>query len=130
VGGGSYDPAAHQGRVTVVNFWGSWCGPCRAETPELIAAYEAVTADDVAFLGISVRDPDRDKAQAFVAAQRMPYPNIYDPPGKLALAFDVPPSTIPTTLILRRDGSVAKEYRRSLLRDELIAAAREVAGDG
>jgi thiol-disulfide isomerase/thioredoxin len=131
VGGGRYDPASHRGKVTVVNFWGSWCAPCRAETPELVAAYTDLRADDVAFLGINVRDPDRDKAVAFVEAYKVPYPSIYDPPGRLALAFDVPPSTIPTTLILNRDGSVATQYRQGMLRDQLTAAVRDVvAGHG
>jgi thiol-disulfide isomerase/thioredoxin len=115
--------------VTVVNFWGSWCAPCRAETPELIAAYGEVKSDRVAFLGINVRDPDRDKAVAFVDNFKVPYPSIYDPPGKLALAFDVPPSTIPTTLILRRDSTVATQYREPVLRETLADAVRR-ASDG
>ena len=130
LGGGRYDPASHRGKVTVVNFWASWCAPCRAETPELIAAYEELRADDVAFLGINVRDPDRDKATAFVEAFKVPYPNIHDPPGRLALAFDVPPSAIPATVILRRDGTVAATYRQAVLREKLIEAVRAVVADG
>jgi thiol-disulfide isomerase/thioredoxin len=125
--GSSYDPGSTKGKVTVVNFWGSWCAPCRAETPELIAAYDQVKSDGVAFLGINVRDPDRDKAIAFVANFKVPYPSIYDPPGKVALAFDVPPSTVPTTLILRRDGTVAVQYREPLLREALADAVRRVS---
>ena len=130
LGGGRYDPAGHRGKVTVVNFWGSWCAPCRAETPELVAAYHDLRVDDVAFLGINVRDPDRDKATAFVDAFEVPYPNIYDPPGRLALAFDVPPSTIPATVILHRDGTVATAYRRAVLREELTEAVRAVVAGG
>jgi thiol-disulfide isomerase/thioredoxin len=126
--GGRYDPASHGGKVTVVNFWGSWCAPCRLEMPELVAAYEATKADGVVYLGINVRDPDRDKAEAFVESFKVPYPSIYDPQGKLALEFEVPPATIPATLVLGRDGKVVAEYRRALRRDELVAAAREALG--
>jgi thiol-disulfide isomerase/thioredoxin len=124
--GGAYDPAGHNGKIVVVNFWGSWCAPCRFETPELVAAYEATKADGVEFLGIDVRDPNKDLATAFVDSFKVPYPSIYDPKGKLALEFDLPPSTIPATVILGRDGKVATEFRKPLLRDELIDAIRRV----
>lgn len=127
LGGGQYDTSSHLGRVTVVNFWGSWCAPCRAETPELIAAYEATRGDDVAFLGINIRDPNRDQATAFVDSFKVPYPSIYDPKSELALVFDVPPATIPATLVLDRQGNVAETFRRAVLRDDLIAAVRKVA---
>src|SRR5688572_10230000 len=87
VEGGPFDPAVYRGKVTVVNFWGSWCAPCRAETPELLAAYEATRSADVAFVGINIRDPNRDQAKAFLAGQKLPYPSIYDPQSRLALEF-------------------------------------------
>ena len=130
VNGERYDPAAHRGKVTVVNFWGSWCAPCRDEMPELIAAYGEVKADDVAFLGVNVRDPNVDLARAFVDKFQVPFPSIRDPGSKLALAFEVPPNTIPTTLVLGRDGRPAEEYRRALRRDEVVAAVREVLDRG
>jgi thiol-disulfide isomerase/thioredoxin len=124
VAGGPFDPAVYQGKVTVVNFWGSWCAPCRAETPELIAAYDATHADGVAFVGVNIRDPSRDQAQAFVAAQKLPYPSIYDPQSRLALEFAVPPTVIPTTLVLNRAGTVVHTFREAILRDELTAVIR------
>jgi len=62
VAGGSYDPATYKGKVTVVNFWGSWCAPCRAEMPGLVKAYDELNKDGVAFLGVNVRDPNVDLA--------------------------------------------------------------------
>jgi thiol-disulfide isomerase/thioredoxin len=130
VAGGSYDPATYAGKVTVVNFWGSWCPPCRAEMPGLVEAYNELQDDGVAFLGINVRDPNVDQAKAFVDQYKVPFPNIRDPQSKLALEFDVPPSSIPTTLILGTDGRPAKTFRAAVLKDDLLAAVREVLADG
>ena len=130
VAGGSYDPATHQGKVTVVNFWGSWCAPCRAEMPGLVKAYDALSKDGVAFLGVNVRDPNIDLAKAFVDQYKVPFPSIRDPQSKLALEFDVPPSSIPTTVILGRDGRPAKTFRSAMLESDLETAVREVLADG
>jgi thiol-disulfide isomerase/thioredoxin len=130
VAGGSYDPATHQGKVTVVNFWGSWCAPCRAEMPGLVKAYEQLRPDDVAFLGVNIRDPNIDLAKAFVDQYKVPFPSIRDPQSKLALEFDIPPSSIPATLILGRDGRPARTYRSAVLEEDLVKAVREVLADG
>ena len=130
VAGGSYDPAAHKGKVTVVNFWGSWCAPCRAEMPGLVKAYDELSDDGVAFLGVNVRDPNIDLARAFVDQYKVPFPSIRDPQSKLALEFDVPPSSIPTTVILGTDGRPAKTFRSAVLEADLVNAVREVLADG
>lgn len=130
VDGGTYDPADHKGRVTVVNFWGSWCAPCRAEMPGLVKAYDDLKADDVKFLGINVRDPNVDQAKAFVAQYKVPFPSIRDTSSKLALEFDVVPVNIPTTLILGKDGKPKKTFRAVVVEADLVAAVREVLADG
>jgi thiol-disulfide isomerase/thioredoxin len=130
VDGGTYDPATHRGKVTVVNFWGSWCGPCRDEMPGLVSAYEKLRPDDVAFLGINVRDPNVDLAKAFEDRFTVPFPSIRDPQSKLALEFDLPPATIPATVILGRDGRPARSFRQPIREDELLPAVREVLADG
>jgi thiol-disulfide isomerase/thioredoxin len=130
VAGGSYDQAAHKGKVTVVNFWGSWCAPCRAEMPGLVKAYDELSKDGVAFLGVNVRDPNVDLAKAFVDQYKVPFPSIRDPQSKLALEFDVPPAGIPTTVILGRNGRPAKTFRTAVVESDLVAAVREVLDGG
>jgi thiol-disulfide isomerase/thioredoxin len=130
VAGGAYDPGTHKGKVTVVNFWGSWCAPCRAEMPGLVKAYDELSQDGVAFLGVNVRDPNIDLAKAFVEQYKVPFPSVRDPQSKLALEFDIPPASIPTTVILGKDGRPAKTFRSAVLESDLLAAVREVLADG
>jgi thiol-disulfide isomerase/thioredoxin len=130
VAGGTYDAGAHKGKVTVVNFWGSWCAPCRAEMPGLVKAHDDLKKDDVVFLGINVRDPNVDQAKAFVEQYKVPFPSIRDTQSKLALEFDVVPSNIPTTLVLGRDGKPKKTFRQAVLEPDLVAAVREVLAGG
>jgi thiol-disulfide isomerase/thioredoxin len=130
VAGGSYDPATYKGKVTVVNFWGSWCAPCRAEMPGLVKAYDELNKDGVAFLGVNVRDPNVDLAKAFVDQYKVPFPSIRDPQSKLALEFDVPPAGIPTTVVLGKNGRPAKTFRTAVVESDLVAAVREVLDGG
>ena len=67
------------GQVVVINVWGQWCGPCRAEVTQLQQVYDATRAAGVAFLGIDVRDNNREAAQDFVNDRNVTYPSIYDP---------------------------------------------------
>ncbi|HEX5597001.1 MAG TPA: TlpA disulfide reductase family protein [Micromonosporaceae bacterium] len=123
--GGSYDLAQERGKVVVVNFWGSWCSPCRAEIDDLEETYQATKEQGVAFLGINLRD-DRDKATAFHSG-RTTYPSLFDPGSRLALEFDVPPNAIPATVILDRAGQIAVVLRRPVKADELLPLVEGIA---
>ncbi|MEV0033116.1 TlpA disulfide reductase family protein [Nocardia sp. NPDC050793] len=119
-------------KVVVVNLWGQWCGPCRAEAPALEKVYEATKDKGVAFLGINVRDPQRDKAQDFVTDNKVGYPSIYDPSMRtlLALGGNFPTSVIPTTLVLDRQHRVAAVYLRSLIAEDLQPIVEKLAEEG
>lgn len=99
---------AHPGKVVVINVWGSWCAPCRAEAPELQQAHEE-SADRAVFIGIDTRDPDPAPARAFVRSFGISYPSIHDPDGRTLLEFsgELPPSGIPSTLVIDAEGRVA-----------------------
>jgi thiol-disulfide isomerase/thioredoxin len=105
--GASASLAAHKGKVVVLNFWASWCGPCRAEAP-VLKEVAAKTKGGVEFIGVDFKDRKAD-AQAFERTEQTGYPSIFDQPGKVALAFQgtVPPAAIPSTLIIDKQGKVA-----------------------
>jgi thiol-disulfide isomerase/thioredoxin len=115
--GGTFDLSAQRGQVVVLNFWASWCPPCRVEAPDLEAVYQATKGQGATFVGIDIRD-DRDKAKAFHDG-RTSYPSIFDPAGRLALDFNVPPNTIPATLIIDRSGKLAAVMRTSVHKADL-----------
>ena len=129
VGGGRFDLGAQRGKVVVVNFWGSWCAPCRAEADELVAVQAATKASGVNFLGVNVKDSE-DKARAFDRTFEVNYPSLFDPAGRIALRFrKTPPNAIPATVIIDRQGRVAAVFRKSLLRSELLPAVQRVAAE-
>ena len=125
--GGTYDITQDRGKVVVVNFWGSWCQPCRAEADDLEKTYQATKPDGVTFLGINSRD-SRDAAKAFERGQ-VTYPSIFDPNAKVALKFEVTQVGTPSTLILDRQGRIAVALRRSTTVQELQPLVQRVAAE-
>lgn len=117
------------GQVVVVNLWGQWCAPCRAEADDLERVYQATKDSGVQFLGINVRDPQRDKAQDFAVDFGVTYPSIYDPPMRtlLALGGDYPTSVIPSTIVLDRQHRVAAVFMRELLDVDLLPVVERIA---
>lgn len=126
--GGSYDLSQDRGKVVVINFWGSWCAPCRAEADDLEGTYQATKASGVTFLGINVSD-SRDKAIAFEEG-RATYPSLFDPPGRAALDFDIAPNAIPATIVLDREGRIAALRRGGVTRDVLQPVVERIAAEG
>jgi peroxiredoxin len=126
--GGSFDLAAQKGHVVVVNFWASWCAPCRAEAADLEKVYAATKSSGVTFIGINIRD-EKDKAVAFHQGHAT-YPSLFDPAGKLSMAFsDVPPSAIPSTLVIDREGRIASIMRRDIRASDLQPLVQQVVAE-
>ena len=119
LGGGDFEAGSLAGDVAVLNFWGSWCAPCRVETPEFQEVYAEVQDDGVQFLGVNVKDADQ-LATAFLDSKGITFPSLFDPRGEIALAFrDYPANAIPSTVVLDRDGRVAAVYTGEVLQDDL-----------
>ena len=122
----------YRGSVLVVNFWYASCPPCRAEAPDLAELATVYADQGVRFLGVNVYD-NASGAQSFEKTFDIPYPSALDADtGELRLAFagDLPPSGIPTTFIVDRDGRVAARllgyiYDRSMFEDMLDRVVAE-----
>lgn len=99
----------YAGKIVVVNVWGAWCPPCRAEADDLSEAARRLADDGVVFLGINTRDNGRDTALAFQESRDVPYSSIFDPGGRNLLAFrgTLPPQAIPSTVVVDARGRVA-----------------------
>jgi thiol-disulfide isomerase/thioredoxin len=120
--------ADYRGKVVVLNVWGSWCPPCRAEAPMLARAARDLAGKDVVFLGINSRNPEQAGPQAFERRYKIPYDSIYDPDGRTLLAFHgtLPPNSIPSTVVIDRQGRVSASVIGSITRttlDDLVGDA-------
>ena len=103
VGGGTAALADLRGKVVVVNFWATWCTPCRAEQPELVRLSDDYRHKGVEFLGVLERD-DTAKAKAWLKEFGVPYPSIVDEPG--AWADDFAFFGLPDTYVIDRAGTI------------------------
>src|SRR5690554_1834675 len=113
----------HAGDVLVVNFWASYCVPCRVEAPDLEALSREWADDGVTFLGINTWD-EPETALAFSRTYGVTYASIMDAASgsaQLAFAGNVPPSALPTTIVLDRDGRVAARILGQLQAKSILA---------
>jgi cytochrome c biogenesis protein CcmG/thiol:disulfide interchange protein DsbE len=90
----------------VINFWASWCLPCRAEAPALQQVWQAYRDKGVVFLGVLLQGDNREEAQTFLRDMGISYPHGQDDDGTLATAFQV--SGVPTTFILNTEGRLVQ----------------------
>ncbi|HTU75261.1 MAG TPA: TlpA disulfide reductase family protein [Trebonia sp.] len=106
--GSTLSPASYRGRVVVLNFWGSWCPPCRSEGPTLAALATKYSHDGVSFLGVDVEDTPVN-GEAFEQEFGITYPSLNDPGQAVAQVVSraVPISATPTTLVIDSTGHVA-----------------------
>jgi thiol-disulfide isomerase/thioredoxin len=126
--GGDHD---FKGDVVVINVWGQWCGPCRSEIPELQKVYDQTRRLGVSFLGIDVRDNNREAAVDFVVDRKVTFPSIYDPAMRTMIAFGgkYPTTVIPSTVVLDRQHRVAAVFLRELLAEDLRPVVERLAAE-
>ena len=97
-----------RGRVVMVNFWATWCGPCRQEMPQLNRLYEKYRSSGFVLLGVNV-DDDAGKAAELAAKLGVTFPVLLDTDKTVSKLYDV--STMPSTVIIDRDGNVRYVHR-------------------
>jgi thiol-disulfide isomerase/thioredoxin len=119
------------GKVVVINVWGQWCGPCRTEITQLQEVYDKTRRVGVEFLGIDVRDNNRDAAKDFIVDRKVTFPSIYDPPMRTMIAFGgrYPATVIPSTVVLDRQHRVAAVFLRELLAEDLQPVVERLAAE-
>jgi len=97
-----------RGQVVMVNFWATWCGPCKIEMPHLAKLYEKYRASGFQLLGINV-DEDPRQAAALATKLGLRFPVLLDTEKKVSKLYDL--STMPSTVLIDRDGKVRYIHR-------------------
>jgi thiol-disulfide isomerase/thioredoxin len=122
--GGEFKLSAHRGRPVVINFWASWCGPCRAEAPVLENAWQQYKDQGVIFLGIAVQDRE-ENSRAFIREFGLTYPVGLDVDDRVATLYEI--TGLPTTVFIDAHGRIRHRWvgaigknRVTLLVDDLL----------
>jgi thiol-disulfide isomerase/thioredoxin len=104
LGGAPYDLASEKGSVVLVNVWATWCGPCRFEIPELQKMHDELSKRGFKVVGVSVDEGEAKDVQQFVTNQKMTYPVVLDPDGRIANLLAT--TVLPTSVLLDRHGKI------------------------
>ena len=122
-----------RGKAVLVNFWASWCPPCRLEAPALEAAWQLYKDKDVVFVGVNIQDKEPD-ARAFLKEFGITYPTGLDLSGRVAVDYGV--WGIPETFFLDKTGRITYKHVGGVMRETIIAKVNEArrgilsAGEG
>ena len=116
LGGGDVSLSDHLGEWVIVNYWATWCAPCRAEMPELSALH--VERADVTVLGLAFEDVEDQAFEEFLEKSAVSYPilkvDVYEPPEPFGA-----PKVLPTTIILDRQGRAVKSFFGPVTRESI-----------
>ena len=102
------DLGQYQGKVVVLDFWASWCGPCRRSFPWLNEMHARYARDGLIIIGVNL-DADRGDAQEFLEDYPVDFGIYYDPEAALAMEYEV--EAMPSSFVIGRDGQVKATHR-------------------
>ena len=115
-GGGELALSEYRGRPVVINFWASWCPPCRQEAVALEAAWRAHGDAGVQFIGVDLQDRESD-ARAYISEFDVTYPNGTDTGGKISVDYGV--IGLPVTFFVSKEGVVERRWVGAIGREKL-----------
>jgi len=124
--GGELDLSQHLGQPVVINFWASWCPPCREEAPLLERTWRSYKYQDVLFVGVNIQDTE-ESARVYLKAFDITYPNGLDRHGKVTVDYGV--IGLPVTFFVNRDGIVERRWVGAVNESQMVTWLDElVAG--
>jgi cytochrome c biogenesis protein CcmG/thiol:disulfide interchange protein DsbE len=112
-----------EGKPVVINFWASWCPPCRTEAPALEKVWQLYKDKDVIFIGVDVQDNEAD-AQTFITEFGITYPNGPDAGSKISIDYGV--AGLPVTFFTNREGRITNRWVGAISEGLLIANIEEI----
>ncbi len=108
------------GKPVLINFWASWCPPCKAEMPDLVEVATAYQSE-ITFIGINVATQDTlQNSVEFIERYHVPYTNLVDKEGLVSRNYQVPP--IPTTIVIDKEGTIVYRKVGGMTKSEIEAA--------
>lgn len=117
-----------RGQAVLINFWASWCVPCRDEMPAIQATYEAYKRDDLVVLGINMTYQDnRQNAEAFVEEYGITFPILLDETGEVTESYRV--LGVPTSVFVNKDGVIVNSYIGAMTEQQLDTFVHELMAD-
>ena len=119
--GGEFVLEEHLGRPLIMNFWASWCPPCRTESPGFERVWRRYRDQGVLFVGVNIQDTERDAAD-YVTEFDLTFPNGRDPDGKVTVEYGV--VGLPVTFFIGTDGAVEGRWVGALEEERLEAWTR------
>lgn len=101
--------ADYKGKKVILNFWATWCPPCKAEMPHMQSFYEQMNQEEVVILAVNLTSQDtQDKVETFVDAYGLTFPIALDVDGEVGRLYEI--FTIPTTYFIDEEGKIVQKY--------------------
>ncbi|MDP9479042.1 MAG: TlpA family protein disulfide reductase [Actinomycetota bacterium] len=113
-----------EGQAVVLNFWATWCAPCRTEMPHFESTYREYKQRGVVFVGVAMAD-DPEASKSFLRELGITYPNGPDDDSEISSRYGV--VGLPTTVFIGRDGKVARTWAGTIDKERLVALVEEIA---